>query len=278
MIDRLPNPSSEIIPPRYELSAEELAVITDELIESRAGDLPSNVQFVSVLVGPHQAAANVARHIERAVFETKFISNDVDFMTAAYAPYEDASKFFIVLDRASRKAASALRIIPDSAAGLMTLNDIEKEPFKMDKQRVLADYGITDLSTVLDVSTVATLPEYRGRDSDATPFAYRSMFVWAQQHGKDYLVSMIDEPVYNGMKQFYGFPFELIKGAQPGDYMDSAVTYPVIGYVPDFIRTMEEQERTSRAASLVKRALDTMIRGDNDHLLLIDDDAERLSK
>ncbi len=266
----------EIIPPTYSLSPEKVAEYTADLIDDpRTLEVPAKYQFAAIKVGSNEPQSNLARHLERVVFERAF-ENDAALMTEAYRPYEPASTFFIVLDRKNRQAAGALRVIRNSPAGFMSLNDVEDEEFGLDKDEVIAAHHVDDLDELLDIATVAMLPEYR-RQAGPVIRGYRAMFVWAQEHGIKHFVSMIDEQPLEKMKQFFGIPFELMHGAKPAPYMGSKMTYPVYGYAPEFIPKMGQHMRTP-SGLLAHRALLTMVKGRDDVALVLGDRQERLSK
>jgi hypothetical protein len=268
MID-LDRAAEEITPPTYSLSPEKVAQLTANLIDDpRTVEVPTKYQFAAVKVGPNDPESNLARHLERVVFERAF-NNDASLMTEAYRPYEPASTFFIVLDRKNRQAAVALRVIQNSPAGFMSLNDVEDEEFGLNKEEVMAAHHMDNLDEVLDIATVAMLPEYR-RQAGPVIRGYRAMFVWAQEHGIRHFVSMIDEGPLEKMKQFFGIPFELMHGAKPAPYMGSKMTYPVYGYQPEFIPKMGQHMRTP-SGLLAHRALLAMVKGRDDAALVLGD-------
>lgn len=268
MIDR-DSGGAEIVPPTYELSDEELQRLTDELIDMRTAEYSPEERFVSVVVNPQDPRSNVARHIERVVFEKRFKNNGAVELAEAYGPYESASTFFIVLDRQNRRPMSALRVIQNSPSGLMALNDLESE-FHVSKENAIVMHGMDDLNTVLDIATVARMPDYK-TELKAVTLAYRSMFVWAERHSIEHFVSMIHDGPHKRMTQYFGIPFSPLAGTPPGPYFGSEKTHPVYGKRSEFIEKMTRHMYFRPKGWLANKALQTMVKATNDNLLSLDD-------
>src|SRR5262245_60447536 len=71
---------------------------------------PDRDRFGCYRIPDHSPYSDLARGLECTVFEEHF-GNDPEVMTAAYGPYEAASFFFLVVDRAAMAAVGVLRAI-----------------------------------------------------------------------------------------------------------------------------------------------------------------------
>ena len=78
----------------YDLSPDEIGRISAAALAAR----PAPGRFLSIVVSPDEPLADVGRTVERQVFEATF-GNDAAVMASEYGPYEDRSRFFVVLDR-----------------------------------------------------------------------------------------------------------------------------------------------------------------------------------
>lgn len=254
--------------PSYDISDEQVERLTARLIGERGADAAPGHRFVAIAVDGDSPYSNIGRHIERVVFEARF-GNDAQQMGEGYGRYDQASQFFISIDREKKVASGVLRIIRNSPSGLKTLNDIEGHPFYVGLEDVEKAHGIDDLDTVWDVGTVAVLPEYRGGKSAASVQLYRAMYLSALSEGIDHLVSAIEDDVLPKMKGYLGIPFVPLAGAKPGPYMGSEKTHPVYGYVPDFYAKMSRHMRTPKGL-MAHAALKRLVQGSEDDALILD--------
>lgn len=225
--------------PRYDLPDERVEQLTHKFLDE--GSLPEGRYFCAEVAGNHELA-NVARGIERKVFEESFANND-GVMQELYAPYEDASSFFMVFDREERKAISTLRVIGNSPAGHMTLNETLKYTGK-DLDEIIERHQLdpATLDATWDVGTLAVLPEYRGKRSDlmASTLLYRAYFLAGRTHGIQKLVAIID-PRARKNAALLGIPLSNICDTESFDYEGSKGSAAVIGDFPDFEASVSRQ-------------------------------------
>lgn len=222
--------------PTYDLSSQDADILTKKLIAERFAEVPSRYRFVGLEIAPGDTElGNLARRVEEQVFNEKF-SNDSEVMQQEYGPYEEASRFFISVDRQEGKVSGVLRVIENSEAGLKTLNDVSSDrwEFNIDVDFAKMMHGFDDLDKVWDVGTVAVVGEYRGGHKLASIQLYRAMYASAQKHGIDHLVAIIDVSPLKDMTDELGIPFRALGGSSPHPYIDSPASQAVYGYVPEF--------------------------------------------
>src|SRR5207244_12012674 len=127
----------------------EIGELAGELIDHRRPAQPFGVY----LLGPEESGAELARHVERAVFLEAF-GNTQELVASEYGTYEPASVFFVVLDHRRRLPAGMMRVIVPSNVGCKSLDDIPRhwgEPVEKVLARVDAAWEparLWDLATL----------------------------------------------------------------------------------------------------------------------------------
>lgn len=260
--------------PNYSLSSADVKQLTEELLAERVPEaMPEDERFITIELGPGSRFANIGRHIEAVVFQEAF-KNNAQEMAQAYLPYEDNSRFFVSVDRIEGVPTGVLRVIGNSPAGLMTLNDAEKEPFSVSPQDVANKHDITDFDKVWDVGTVAVLPEHRHGQGPVSIQLFRAMYSSARKHGIEHLVSMVDDKLLHKLQGVLGIPFGPLAGSKPGPYMGSKKTHAIYGYVPDFYEKMNKLRKSAKGRLLAKLAigdsLERLVEGSKDDLIFLD--------
>jgi hypothetical protein len=231
---------------RYALRGNLAADLSQQLLLQHPPT--SGHRFVCYPIAGGSPFADLGRTAELTVFEDAF-GNDRALMEREYGPYEGASRFFVVMDRARRRPAGALRVIEHSAVGLKTLNDIAGEPLAVPTEDFQAFHGVERLETCWDVGTVAVLPEYRrsaARQATVAITLYRALYVHARRIGIEHFVAVVDEHAHRGLRAL-GVPFVPIRDTGPFAYLDSASSTALYGYVPEFRARAELHYRRMRA-------------------------------
>ena len=265
----------------YELTQATVNIATRHLIAERGSELPPEYRFVCFELPPGDEYGNVARHIERIVFE-KYFNNDAAEMAREYGPYESASRFFLSVDRESGQPSGALRIIENSSAGLKTLHDIESGAFpaKVDIEFASILHGIDDMNAVWDVGTVAVPPEYQKGSKSASIQMYRAMYQSSLHHHIDHLISIIDDAPHKkhgstplrDIRDRLGVPFVALDGSEPATYLGSGKSQAVHGYVPKFYEIMHEYRQNSFIGQVAMRdALRRLVEGTEDDAIVFSD-------
>lgn len=251
---------------RYDLNEREMMLRTSRLLD----EIPPATERRYVcyeLDSPE--IADVARTIERTVFETSF-DNGAGEMTRIYGPYEAASRFLLSVDQIERRPVGALRIISNSPAGLMTLNTLPADATPMSAGELLSHHGITSLDDCWDVGTVAVMPEYRRQGKGISVQLYRGLYVSATNEGIEHMTSIIDLHPYETMTKYLGIPFVPLGGSGPFSYEGSEESVAVYGHIPDFYPKMRRKSMTAKGL-LARKALWPLVFGTEDDALLLGD-------
>lgn|GEM_PF-712068 len=237
-----------VIERRYDLTKQEAGrLISDTLVEQGL----SGEKFMCLSFGADHPMSNVARTVEKDVFEPVF-GNDLSVMKSEYDAYETGSRFLMVIDTETKQAAGVLRILQDSPAGLKSLDDMWQ--FGVTAEQLKRNNNVQNLSEWWDIGTIAVAPEYRGNFSgyQVSTLLYRSLFVSAKREGIKNMVTLIDKKARAGL-QFLGIPFKDIPGTHPAGYLGSKETYPMYGDVTTFEAQVQERYRSAIEAGSNQR-------------------------
>jgi hypothetical protein len=223
--------------PSYQLRESELRVLG----AGAADAYPSSGPFVALAVRGDDPLADVARTVERQVFEETF-GNDAATMTAEYGPYEKDSLFFLVIDRRTALPAGAARVIEGGGKTL----DEAPDRIGIDLSTVVAAHDMYD-GRIWDFATLAVLPEYRGGKSAllVSSLLYRTFLNAGRRAGVRHVVMMLDNRAYRGLS-LIGAPFVAMAGSEPFEYLGSASTralYLAFGTVESSIAEQGERLR-----------------------------------
>ncbi|GAA2640583.1 hypothetical protein [Paractinoplanes durhamensis] len=176
-------------------------------------------RFVALAVSSASPMADVARTLERQVFEESF-GNDAGQMAAEYRRYEDDSLFFIVLDRRTGMPAGAARVID---GGGKTLDDAP-ERIGTSLSAIVTVHNLVN-GRIWDFATLAVRPAYRGGRSGLTvsTLLYRTFLNAGRLAGVRHLVAMLDHRAHRNLK-LIGVRFEPMAGSAPFEYLGSPST------------------------------------------------------
>jgi hypothetical protein len=205
----------------YDLSESETNDLTEEFLHTKT--VPVGDRFVCFEIEGTDPFANIARQIEREVFEDTF-GNDPAMLTNEYRRYEESSLFFLVVDTEAREPAGVLRMIRNSPAGLKTLVDMEdptKTPTAVRTDDVLRFHRIDDLDRCWDGATSAVPRRYRRRLATIHVEVLRCWYAAALREDVEHFVSILDAPVFKVARQFLGVPLVALADTPPFTYMDA---------------------------------------------------------
>ncbi|WP_433301971.1 hypothetical protein ACQP2F_07650 [Actinoplanes sp. CA-030573] len=193
-------------------------------------------RFLALAVSPASPLANVARTVERMVFEPTF-AMDADTMTAEYRRYEDESLFFLVLDRRTGQAAGAARVVE---GGGKTLDDAP-ECIDTPLSTIVALHEMHD-GRIWDFATLAVLPAYRGGRSGlaVSSLLYRTFLNAGRLADVRHLVAMLDYRAHRNLK-LIGVQFAPMAGSQPFDYLGSPSTEALHAPFPELVPAIARQ-------------------------------------
>ena len=184
---------------RYDLSDDDMHEKVVDLLNNHP---PVNGSEIVCYLVDDNDVANVARSVERQVFEKAF-DNDASEMTKIYGPYEGASLFFLSVDTTTQRPCGALRVIGNSANGLMTLNDLPTEATDRSIEEILMSHQVDSLNDCWDVGTVAVLAQYRKYDNFAVSTQlYRALYVSAMKKNIKHFFSIIDDKPFKMMTDY----------------------------------------------------------------------------
>ena len=186
--------------------------------------------------------ADIGRYVEWQVFENAF-GNDIDTMRSEYEPYDSASVFLTLVDYEKQQPAAVIRLIkPEGPKGLKSLNDLIsptlEQPDGTQIQNPWYEAGDTlesrlnevgnDGSKIVDIGTMAVMPEYRSAHAQAGASAvlYSSCARWSFEQDYPFWVTIIDERALR-MIQSWGEPFENFDHADYASYLDSSSSIPM---------------------------------------------------
>ncbi|UQU68298.1 hypothetical protein COUCH_19290 [Couchioplanes caeruleus] len=203
-----------------------------------ADRLPADGRFLAVFVADGDPLADVARHVERTVFEAAF-GNDEAVMTAEYGPYESDSLFVLVMDRERAVPAGAARIIDGRGK---TIDDAPRH-IGVDTAAIVAAHGLGS-GRIWDCAVAAVLPGYRGRGSalEVSSLLYRTYLLAGVQAGVEHSTSMLDCSAYRNF-QLLGVPMRALAGSGPFPYLGSPENYAVYMHFPDIVASVAAQAR-----------------------------------
>jgi hypothetical protein len=165
-----------------------------------------------------------------------------DHHVEEFAPYESASTFLVVLDRADA-VAGVMRLITPGPAGLKTLTEAGGEPWCIDGPRAAAAVGV-DPAHTWDVATLG-VPKGIGRHRFAVTAAlYHGLAIAARRNRVRSLLMTVDERV-RSILQVGGLFTTALPGATPGPFCGSPASTPVYGHCAQMLST---QRRVNPAA------------------------------
>jgi hypothetical protein len=204
---------------------------------------PSDGPFVALAVRHDDLFADMARTVERIVFEETF-AMDSSVMTEEYAAYEQDSLFFLVIDRRTAMPAGAARVID---GGGKTLDDAP-DVIGVDLSTIVAEHGMFD-GKIWDFATLAVLPQYRGGKSTmVSSLLYRAFINAGRRAGVRHVVAMLDRRAHRGIASI-GAPFVPMAGSEPFEYLGSPSTSALYMPFADIEPSIAaEGERLSSAA------------------------------
>ncbi|WP_250005486.1 hypothetical protein [Actinoplanes sp. M2I2] len=220
---------------RYDLTPGQIAAAVAGFLRS-TGRRPG--RFVLAVVATDHPLADVARTVECAVFDDAF-GNTPEVMAAEYGPYEDRSRFFLVIDRRTGRPAGAGRVITGPADQLKTIVDAPAHIGRT-ADEILDAHGLRD-ATVWDFATVAVLPAYRGTLT-VSSLLYRTFAVACARAGVDHVVTLLDARACRNMA-LIGVHLEPLAGSAPFAYLGSTETRALYSRASTYLPDIRRQSR-----------------------------------
>jgi len=177
----------------------EKTMIADLLAQNNEVET-SDSRYVVLNLGNRSPYANLARALECKIFNLRF-GNDPAEMESEYGSYEEASTFFLHIDREKLKTGGVMRMIKPNPAGLKSSNDIvtakcglpngTKASSLLEPAEVYAEFNAEPEFT-LDNATMAVDYEYSNKRNPMAmtrPSMFRAIYQYSIANGyKDVFV------------------------------------------------------------------------------------------
>jgi hypothetical protein len=227
----------------YDLSAAETNELTREFLSTQTE--PASGRFACFEMEGADRFANIARQIEREVFQQSF-GNDPVMLTAEYAPYEKSSLFFVAVDRDAVAPAGVLRMIRNSPAGLKTLVDLEdssRTAATIPTVDVMRHHGIDDLDRCWDGASATVPRRYRGSLAAIHLQILRTWYAAAIRDDIQHFVSILDAPVYRVVRGIFGLPVVPLADSSPFTYMGGLNHQAVYAHVSSTLADAADSNR-----------------------------------
>ena len=200
---------SSIEPDYNPINRELEATLIQEALAENHDLAKSDSQFAVLTLKGNSPYSNLARSLERQIFDHYF-QNSAEEMKKEYGQYENASSFFLMVDRENLQPAAVMRIIHPNERGFKSLNDLnatdEEGKLKcstpegntvtgLSMEEIAAEFDMAT-NNVLDIATIAAHPNY-GESARGDPVALaslmRTLYKYSNQNGYDELIAIIDK-------------------------------------------------------------------------------------
>jgi hypothetical protein len=163
-----------------------------------------------------------ARACEADVFLEAY-GNTAEELEREYGPYEDATGFITVIDQ-DGEAVAAARFITPGPAGLKTLNDVGREPWRVDGLRSARSAGV-DPARTWDIATIAVRPG-RGRGGLCASALYHGLTCGIYANDVDFVVMIMDS-FARQLLDALGMHTHVLPGTSTAEYLGSTASTPL---------------------------------------------------
>lgn len=228
---------------RYNIDDTELRRLSAAFLDRHPEPV---ARFLAVVAGPGDPLAAIGRAVERRVL-TESHGPEADALAAEYAPYEQHSRFIVVLDRDRRAAAGAVRVVdgPDNRA-------LAGVPAALGRtaEQIRAAHGLADGGRIAEFGSLAVLPGYRGKRSAliVRTLLYRALIVSGKAAGVRHVVSVLDRDAYRNTA-LVGIPLVPLAGSRPFASRATGTTYALYGEFDRFEGAIAEQAARLRRSA-----------------------------
>jgi hypothetical protein len=178
-------------------------------------------------------AAEAARRCESEVFGERF-GNTPEQIAVEYGPYDAQSVWLAVLD-GDGVAQAAGRLIRPGPAGLKTLNDLRRDPWRVDPVGAVRQAGL-DLGTTWESATFAVRRGVRRRGFDAMEALFYGLAVGSLVNEFETVVAVIDDQVL-GVFGSIGLFLHPFPGTGPGNYLGSPRSHALYAFTDEILAT-----------------------------------------
>jgi hypothetical protein len=177
--------------------------------------------------------AEAARRCEADVFLARF-GNTPEQLAVEYGPYEETSVWLAVVD-GHGVAQAAGRLIRPGPPGLKTLNDLRRDPWRVDPVAAAHRAGV-DPQVSWESATFAVRSGLRLRGYDAMEALFYGLAVGSLVNGFEAVVAVIDDRVLRvfGSIGLFLNPFP---GTRPGPYLGSPRSSALYAFTDEILAT-----------------------------------------
>lgn len=179
--------------------------------------------LLSLRMGVSGFLVDGARGCERAVFLDAF-GNTSQQLQEEYGPY-DAQSIWLTVSDEDDIVVGECRIIVPGPAGLKTLNDLSREPWRIDGRRSARSAG-ADLDRTWDIATLGVRPDRRGSRARVSLALFHGILKAGRANGARTITAIFDEPARRVVSML-GYPLLPLPGTSPAPYLGSAASTPV---------------------------------------------------
>jgi hypothetical protein len=177
-----------------------------------------------LVLDPIGEELEAARQCEADVFLQTYGNTTAEF-DAEYGAYEPDTGFMAVLDEQG-KAHATTRFIAPGPAGLKTLNDASRPPWRVDGLRSARAAGV-DPTRTWDIATIAVRRD-GGRGGLCAAALYHGIIAGAAANGIDYIVMIMDARARR-LLSASGLETQPLPGCKEGEYLGSERSTPLWG-------------------------------------------------
>jgi hypothetical protein len=170
---------------------------------------------------------DAAKACELDVFDAAY-GNSPQELDAEYGPYDDASVFIALVDPTGR-VQGACRVITWGEPGLKSLNDLSREPWRVDGLRSARAAGI-DPVTTWDIATLGVRSELGRTGVMAAAALYHGLVAGGRANDVTTMITIVDQRVRT-LLHGVGLATHVLPGARPAEYLGSAKSTPVYAHL-----------------------------------------------
>ena len=151
-----------------------------------------------------------------------------------YGPYEDNTAFIAITNEADEVVAAS-RLITPGPAGLKSLNDVSREPWKIDGYAA-ARAAAFDPEVTIDVATIAVRKGLKGSSALASIALHHGLNLVSRVNALPNIVMIMDARARRLLSAI-GLQTTALPGAKAGEYLGSANSLPLWGHTPTMLDT-----------------------------------------
>ena len=216
-----------MLDPRWELALDP-AVVTAAI--TRLPRPSDGAHFGLHVLDGRGSAAVIGRSLEATVFAT-YYGNTPQVLAEEYGPYEDHSKFIVMIDHEHHEVVGVARFVLPSDMGLKSLNDLAHPDSPWHQDAVDAEDWLRQLSLpshgTADLATIAVAPGHgsHGRAPGAFACLCSAGVRWSRVNGITHWVCIIDTIALD-LIQAWGRPLNTIPGTSMKPYLGSEASAP----------------------------------------------------